>query len=394
MATKKVSTKVTLAVMAVFAMSMTLGGITPIKAKIYEAFPDIPTATMTYVSSVASLVSIPGSIITGIVAGKKLGMKPTILCLVILFVLSGCAPAVLPSFAALLITRGVFGFAMGGLSVIGNPLVTALYEVEQRPGILGISTFVSFGGNMILQYVASFFANINWKYAFLAHALAVIPLILVLLFLPETKEEAAASMKVEKKSGYTVPGKAWYIIIIFSLMGMLITPMLFVSSVYAQQISTNSVFAASVSVFYSIGFLVSGLIFGKWFKIFKQYSMSVGAVIGAAGMVLCATASNGPMLLLGMFIAGLGYSSMMPATMMVVGVVTPLESVAFATSMMMAVMNTASFLSSSWMGLIERITEDALRAPVFVGAAGFVICAVMMAIAKPIPKSVTGESQN
>ena len=60
---KKVPFMTTVAVMCIFAISMGLGGITPIMAKLYEAYPDIPAATVTYVSSIASLTSIPGSIL-------------------------------------------------------------------------------------------------------------------------------------------------------------------------------------------------------------------------------------------------------------------------------------------------------------------------------------------
>lgn len=380
---KKVSMKTTIAVMAVFAMSMTLGGITPIMAKLYEAFPDIPTSTVTYISSIASLISIPGSILVGMIAGKKLSMKKTILILVIIFIAGGCAPAFLSGFSAILVSRGILGFAMGGLSVIGNPLVTALYEENERPGILGISTFVSFAGNMVLQYFSSFLANFNWKLAFLGHALAVIPLILVLLFLPDEKAEAETSEK--QNSGYHVPGKAWYVIIVFAIFGLFITPLLYMSSVYAASISTNSLFAASVSLMYSVGCLIAGLVFGKWYKIFKQYCMTVSALMAAGGMFLAVSSTNVPMLLLGMLIAGFGYCTLMPATMMTIGLVTPADSVAFATSLMMAIMNVTSFLASAWMGLIGNITGDAVYMPVYIGIAGFIVLAVLMAIKKPVP---------
>lgn len=45
-------------ILSVFSLSQCLGGITPVIAKIGEAFPDIPSTTIMYVSTVASLAGI------------------------------------------------------------------------------------------------------------------------------------------------------------------------------------------------------------------------------------------------------------------------------------------------------------------------------------------------
>jgi MFS family permease len=380
---KKVPFMTTVAVMCIFAISMGLGGITPIMAKLYEAYPDIPTATVTYVSSIASLVSIPGSILVGIVAGRKLRIKPTLIILVVLFVAGGCAPTFVPGFPALLITRGIFGFGMGGLSVIGNPLVTGLYPEDKRAGILGISTFVSFGGSMVFQYVAAFLADMNWTYAFMTHALAVIPLIMVIFFLPDTGKQEVQS----QKNGYKVPPRAVAMAVIFALMGLMVTPLLFMSSVLAGTISDSAMVAASVSMFYSIGCLIGGAVFGVMYKVLGKHCFGVSAILVSVGIFGAVQSGNLILLYLSMLVAGIGYCSAMPAAMLIIGLVTPQDSVAFATSIMMAVMNAASFLASPWIGLIENITGNAVQMPLYIGAAGSLAIGIILLLINPFPNN-------
>lgn len=380
--TKKVTPKLSFAIMCVFFLTMTLGSITPIMNKLYEAYANIPTATVTYVNSVTSIVSIPASILIGIIAGKKLSMKKTVTLLVILFIIGGCAPAFIPGFGALLVMRGIYGFAMGGLSVLGNPLVTTYYPEDKRAGILGMSTFVAFGGNIVLQYVGAFLADIHWSYCFLTHAIAVIPLVCILMFLPEAEKET--QVKVERTKN-VIPAKAIAVSVIFSLVGLLITPLLFMSSVYAAAISESSVVAATVTMCYSIGSLLGGFIFNILYKVFHKRCIGIALLLAAVGMLGAVTAKSIPILCLSMLIAGSGYCAAMPAIMMIIGLVTPGESVAFATAIMMALMNFMSFLATPWLSLIGNITGDITYMPVYIGAALMTVLAVITMIVNLFP---------
>ncbi|MDR1177091.1 MAG: MFS transporter [Treponema sp.] len=382
---EKIPVAQTIAVMCVFSLTMTLGSITPVMAKIYEAYSNIPTAIVTYVSSIASIVSILSSMFVGMLAGKKLGFKPTIFVLVVIFIAGGCVPAFIQGFPALLISRGVFGLAMGGLSVLGNPLVTVYYPENKRAGILGNSVFAAFGGAMILQYAGAFLADIQWYYAFLTHALAVIPLILILVFLPKTETAQDASFVKQK---LFVPPKAVSVSIVFAAAWLFVTPLLFMSSVLAGTISKSSVTAATVTMFYSLGSLAGGLIFGKLYALAKNKCIGISLLLVAAGMFGAAISGNIALLCACMLIAGVGYCTALPAIMMIIGIVTLKPSVAFATALLMVFMNVASFLESGWIGLIEHITGDPVYMPIFVGAALMVLLGVSQFLINPFPRNI------
>ena len=73
----------------------------------------------------------------------------------------------------------------------------------------------------------------------------------------------------------------------------------------------------------------------------------------------------------------------------IVGVSVEPKLVAFATSLLMIFMNIASFISSPFIQLVGAITGDAIMAPIWVGFAIFVVCAVLLLVVSPYPKDIT-----
>lgn len=178
------STALMAGILSVFSLSQCLGGITPVIARIGAAFPDIPSTTVMYVSTAASLAGIPASLIAGQIAGHRLSLRAIAILSTVAILVCGCIPALIPLFPVLLITRALFGFGMGAISVLGNPLVSTHLLGDRQPSALGVGTFAAFGGAMVMQLLAGTLADIRWNYAFLTHALAALPLILMILFLP------------------------------------------------------------------------------------------------------------------------------------------------------------------------------------------------------------------
>lgn len=382
---EKRSFSITFSVMAVFFVSMCLGAITPVIAKLMSVYPDVPPATITYVMSIPSLVAIPAAIITGKLAGKKIKYKTITIICILLFIIGGCAPTFLSGFKTLLVTRAIFGIGMGGLTVLGNPLVTSFYAKEKRANILGISTFVAFGGSMVMQYIGGFLADVKWNYVFLTHAVAIIALILVMFFLPEPDLKEDANQEVQNKKD-KIPGKALAVAILFSFSGMLITPLLFNSSVLVSEMSSLTTIAATVSVFYSLGCMTGGIIFGKLYQITNRFSLAISMLMTAVGITGVVLSTNVVMMCISMVVAGIGYCSAMPAVLMIIGLVTPKRSVAFATSILFALMNFMSFFATPWMSIIAKITGDAIVAPIVVAIFGFAILGIMLLFVNLFPK--------
>ena len=367
-------------ILSVFSLSQCLGGITPVIAKIGEAFPFLPSTTIMYVSTIASLTSIPASLIAGQIAGKKMSLRSIAIFSTVLIMVCGCIPAILPAFPVMLLSRALFGFGLGAVSVLGNPLVSAWIDEEKRPAVLGTGTFAAFGGAMILQLFAGALADLRWNYAFLTHALAALPLILMIFCLPREGKITESPSASAAASGRHIPGIAILACLLFGFCTLMIAPLLVGSSLLASRLTQSASLMAAVSICYSIGCMLGGMGFGEIYKRTGNRSMSAALILTAVGMA--GSAFAGSILLLCIFIAlaGLGFGCLMSSVMTVIGSVTEGPSVAAATSFMMVASNVFTFFCSTWMSLIGRLGGDATYMPLKIGAVIYTILAAILFI--------------
>ena len=94
---------------------------------------------------------------------------------------------------------------------------------------------------------------------------------------------------------------------------------------------------------------------------------------------------NIPMMFLAMCIAGIGYGGFMPTSLMITGLVTKPEKVAFATMIVINTMNFLSFLVSPVSGIIEAVTGDAIISPMQTGALCMFLLGLVLFAINPFP---------
>ena len=215
------------AIMSIALMAMGFGTITPAMQSIVEAYPQVPYTTIIYASTLPTLTLLPASLITGVVAGKKVKFKTLALWGSALFVLSGCAPAVINSnFSYVLISRAIFGISLGMIAPLGNAIIFGIYEGDKRASLVGTGTLVMNLGGIILQMLGGTLAGIQWNYCFWGHALGIVSFIIIFLFLPEPPKAKESLNEEQNKSGKKekLSRKVWVISILFGLLNMLNYP--------------------------------------------------------------------------------------------------------------------------------------------------------------------------
>lgn len=384
---------VTFAVMSVFFVAMGIGTITPAIQSIADAFPDVAFSTLLLVSTLPSLLIIPATLFSGAMAGTKIGYRPLLLVALILFLAGGVAPAFLNNFTTIFLSRAVFGIGIGLLSPLGNALVLGLFEGQERANMLGLGGVVMNLGGIAFQMLGGFLAAISWRYAFLAHGLAVISLLVVLFLLPEPE-------KVEVPAGpkATMPLAVYVISLLFGIAMMLNYPMLVNMSTII--ISGNLGTAASAGMvlsMFTVGGMVAGSIFGKLHQIVQRFTISVGLTITALGMALVYYANSLLTLTVGTTGVGIGFGLVMPAVMMILGTIVPPHAFAIASGILMAVMNAFAFLSTYYIEFIARVTgEPAIKSPIFIALCAYVAAVVIYTLANlksPAKPSAPGASE-
>lgn len=123
-----------IAVLSVFFVQMGVGTITPAIANIAAAFPDVPFTTLLLVSTLAVLMSVPATLISGRLAGSVVKYKTLLIVGMVLFIGGGIAPYFMTasSFTAILAVRAIFGIGLGIVTPLGAALIIAFFDGEVR----------------------------------------------------------------------------------------------------------------------------------------------------------------------------------------------------------------------------------------------------------------------
>ena len=158
-----------------------------------QLYPEIPYSTVLFLSTISSLLMIPGSLAAGVVLGKKVSFRTMTIVSMGGIIVAGCLPFFVRNFTFVLVMRAITGFCIGLGFPIQSTLALKLFDDEERPGVLGIATFVMACGSIFYMLVSGYVCDIDAAYAFLVHGVLIVPLVLVIIFLKEPEKDLQAA---------------------------------------------------------------------------------------------------------------------------------------------------------------------------------------------------------
>ncbi|MBP2134223.1 MFS family permease [Methanomicrobium sp. W14] len=381
---------VIITIMSIFFLLMGFGTITPALDVIMKAFPDLSISTFYLISTLPSLILVPGSMIAGAIAGTKVKYKVLALIGIALFTLGGIAPVFLDDFSVILLNRAIFGFGIGMLYPLGSALILGLYEGEMQARLLGMGTIVMNIGGIVLQFFGGYFASFGWHASFWAHAFAIISFILVLLFLPEPNKSVQEENGDKPKEKVRVPSSVWALSLIWGFTVLMLYPVLLNMSTFMDINSLGgSAVAGIVLSFFTVGGMIAGVIFSKMTKLkaTRRYLLTIAMFAVSLGLGLVLYGGNIVLVTIGISFVGIGFSTMYPGVLMLIGLIVTPDALAKSTAIMTICMGIFEFISGYWIELIGDLTGDAIAMPLFVGMVIVAVCAVISIFINPYPKN-------
>lgn len=370
-------------IIAVFAISQSMGAVDGAIAKIAQAF-QISESTAMYCSTVASLVSVAASLAVGTFAGSKIGYRPIAVVSGFLLVLGGILPVTANNFVTLCLCRALFGIGLGGILATMNPIAAALVpDPVAGARVLGIGTFVAFGFNCVEDIIGGCLADISWNYAFFCYGLLTIPYLFFALTLPDVPKVASQG----SRDAIRIPGKLWLMSLMFFVIGVSIAPLLIGCSFLSTNIIDSASVAGVIAVAFSVGCCLGGLFFTKPFERIGGRSMALFCLIAAIGLVVCATTRNIIVLFIFMVVSGTGFSAFMAGMQMLARTVCNRRSVSLGSGLAMAALNLGTFACSSWMNVVGALTGQPLYGTVYIGAAACTLFAIILFAHNPFPNA-------
>lgn len=385
-----------LTVMAIFSMGQIAGSIDAAIELIGRNF-NLDQSTTMFVSSVAALASVVFGLVVGMIAGKKISYKAVAYFAGACVLVGGLVPFFVNNYMVLLVFRAVYGIGYGGMMSLENTFANLTLPKEKQAFALGIGMFVGYGTNCILQLIGGLLAEMGWNYVFLNNILLLIPFVLLLVCCPNIPCEkgAKAKNKGEKKEHASYPPVVFVMCVLMALVGLLISPLLIGCSFLSNNIApNNTTIAGIVAVCFSLGCMVGGLVYPTLSRKLGRYCFTCFLLVAAIGALGSALATNIPLLCVTIFLGGMGFSTTQSGAMMVTGSSVSKSAVAMASSMIMACFNIGMFLCSPFQSLIGSIPGcDQLYVPLYIGAAVFVIGAIVFAVYNPFAGGKKAENK-
>lgn len=331
--------KIKIAIMALSTLQMASTAITPGMAGISGYFPDISPALSQMLLSLPALFVVPFALFSGTIV-TILPKKTLLLLGVVLVGVGGLAPMFLDDFTWMLIMRAVLGIGIGLIMPIAPSVLTDYFSGYELNSVMGLyGSFACFGG-IFNTLIGGLLANIGWRYNFIVY-LTVIPVfIFALFFLPN---DGKVKQKV-KSDKVRIEWKVFYI----ALICLLFTTAKFaftmnISMFMSEESLGDAAMTGLISSVYTAGGFISGFIFGRLAKICKNYTLGVGMLFAAAGMLIVFMADSLVILFAGSFLLGTALSVVNPRFNIMISEVASPKSLALSLAVLMATMNLGQF---------------------------------------------------
>ena len=299
---------------------------------ISASLPDMTNA-FSYLPNASGLVklvlSFPGLFIafSAIIAGliiDKFGRLKLLGIALILYAVRGSSGYWLDNIYLILAGRAILGISVGISMTIVTTLVADYYQGKARQKFAGIQIAVMSIGGIIFITLGGFLADINWRVPFLLYFFSILILPFTYLYLKEPKKEVEA--KVENHT-IKSPNIIWFVFINVMLMWVIffIIPVqvpFYLKSIGIEKNSLIGIAIASATFFSA----VSAFSYSKLKDRFNfQQVFSLGYFLMALGFVCIAISSSYLLVLIGIFLVGLGMGFLIPNANIWVMQLAPLE---------------------------------------------------------------------
>ena len=376
---------------ALLSVSMLVAVAPAINANIpamKEAFPQIPLSMVEMITTIPSLFLMISVLTSGFIA-KKIGYKQTIMLGLGIVAIAGIIPVFIGNFYLVLFSRAALGFGIGLFNSLLIGLISYFFDGNERTTLIGYHEALGGLGGMLITYIAGQLMHVNWQAPFISYAIAIPVFFIFWKVIPKVKTEDI--LHKNTKQVVVNDGKEGKFSIVFVFMILIVigatlnmTMGIKVSSLIVEQGYGSASDASTVIMLLSLGAMISGFLFGKMYKIFKNYIMSVGFTITALAMFIIGISNTSWMTVLGGFLVGFGFRVMMPCLTNIVNS-SHLKNPTLATSLLLVAYNLGSAFAPYGSMIIQKFswTND-LRSVFYVDGIGFICLALIVFIVNKV----------
>ena len=356
-----------------------------------ELYPDLPYTSVLLVSTISSLLMIPGSLVAGAALGK---VKFKTMALISMggIIIFGMLPYFIRPLTAVYVFRGIVGFCIGLGFPLQSTLALQLFNDKERPRALGFATVSLSVGSIVFMVVSGMLADQNAAYPYLFHAILIIPLILVMTLLKEPSAEDKVET-VEAPSQVPETGKmppyAIFTAFMFAVVFFAFYPVLLnMSSVCANENIGGATVAGILLALYTVGNCIGGFIFAPLHRFAGKLVVPIGLVFWILGTACFAFGHSVPLIIIGVLLSGTAVQTVWPGTVNTYSEYVPKNKQSMAVAIFVSGMNIGCFLTTYLIDAVANITGDTNpRLPIFYGFFIVLIFGAVWAVVEAVRKA-------
>ena len=379
--------KTSLALVALSFVLLASSAVSPALANVNQAYPHISPVTISMLSTLPSLLSVPTTLICGRKLAHGTSYRLAAMLGIAIMLVGGIAPAFTENFYMLLVWRGLFGIGDGMLRPISMPVLMSYFTGPRMTAQAGLNTvFINLGAIVFQMLGGVTCTHFGWRATFLIYLLVLPSLLLVAALLPEPKtapHKAEPPMKSEAILRHVVKWCMFYCchMILFYVS---------VTETSAIVKDLNFGTAATAALVLSVitaGGAVGGALYPKLSHWHGRVLTVAFAILGL-GYFLMWQADRLAFLAIAAGVVGIGFGITMAAITVLVGSEVTDAERSTAASFMQVFGSIGSFASKfiiSW--LCAAVSLPVSRKPYLLCVAGYIVLILATILAAKGPKT-------
>ncbi|MCJ1968406.1 MFS transporter [Lactococcus carnosus] len=345
-----------LSISLILASGPTISALIPL---MHESFPGKSISSIELIATVPNFGILIFVLVSNFII-KVIGKKNTVILGLCIALIAGLMPVFSSDYTVVIFSRFMFGAGIGLYNALAVSLITEIYDGEEQASLMGLQGAMGSIGSSLMTLLVGYLTQYGWQKSFLVYAITVLPLILFALFItiPSAKNmdsEIKYDKKLEKpKEGINTPTIVLMIgaLLVFALF---FTLMLKTATLLVQKnIGQPSAAAGVLSTVTFSGILV-GVIYGKIYKVLKEWVMPIGLFGLGVGFFVIMSANSIALVTTGAIISGVCFSLVAPCAFILVGRFAPKNSANLATSLLLVGINLGVFLSPTINAFISKL---------------------------------------
>ncbi len=348
---QKPSLSLTIAVLSLsmFAV-MSFSTVSPALGRIQLSFPQVTQLQLQMFLNFPSLFIIPFSLLSGQLT-LRFKKRHILLSGLILYGISGVSAAFAPSFMVLLILRALMGISLGLITPLSFSLIADLFTGEKRAKLMGLSSAVATSSAILLSLLSGWLALYNWRYVMGVYGISLVVFLMVYFYLPEP---AAQSQKIitQRKLPALVYAAALFTMFSIIIFNLITNNMAF----YLKEAHLGDSAATGVAIaFYQAAQFSVAMLFDKIYRLFKNNLAILSMGISVIGFSILFVANSLTMIILAVFIIGLGIGSLVPFNALTISNQVTSDLSGWALSLNTSALFAGQFISPFVFSLINSI---------------------------------------